>query len=135
LDWQSKKLLVPLRERQATQGPVVRGVGDIVLEWVRGCSQIYADYAGGYPLADNLVREETAMNPLFASWLEVEPLFMGINGSDYKLILHVDGYHSIPFYRVRIGKFKGCCCILRKSSRIRRRRIEIERHCRKRRMN
>ena len=79
LEWQSKKLLVPLRERQATQGPVVRGVGDIVLEWVRGCSQIYADYAGGYPLADNLVREETATNPLFASWLEVEPLFMRVN--------------------------------------------------------
>ena len=75
LDWQTKKLLVPLRERQATQGPVVKGVGDIVLEWVRGCSMIYADYAGGYPLADNLVREETATNPLFASWLEV-PTFL-----------------------------------------------------------
>jgi RhoGEF domain len=72
LDWQSKKLMVPLRERQALQGPVVRGVGDIVLEWVRGCGLIYGDYAGGYPSADILVREETASNALFASWLEVK---------------------------------------------------------------
>jgi RhoGEF domain len=71
LDWQSKKLLIPLRERQAQQGPVVRGVGDVVLEWVRGCSSIYADYAGGYPSADLLVREETTTNPFFAQWLEV----------------------------------------------------------------
>jgi RhoGEF domain len=71
LDWQTKKLLIPLRERQAQQGPVVRGVGDIVLEWVRGCSNIYADYSGGYPSANQLVREESATNPFFVQWLDV----------------------------------------------------------------
>ena len=135
LEWQSKKLLVPLRERQATQGPVVRGVGDIVLEWVRGCSMIYADYAGGYPLADILVREEMAINPLFASWLDVLTIVDATDGSDYKLTQHVDAYRSIPSYRVRIEKFNVCCCISQKSSRTPRRRIGIEKRCRKRRMN
>ncbi len=75
LDWQTKKLMTPLRERQVLQGPVVIGVGDIVLEWVRGCSESYADYAGAYPQADILVREETSSNVLFASWLEVRSSF------------------------------------------------------------
>jgi hypothetical protein len=78
LDWQVKKLLTPLRERQAQQGPVVKGLGDIILEWVRGCRLIYADYAGGYPFADNIVREETTTNPAFASWLEVYHLCAGL---------------------------------------------------------
>jgi len=71
LEWQTKALLIPLRERQAHQGPLVRGVGDIVLNWVRGCRNIYADYAGSYILADVLVREEQASNQAFAQWLEV----------------------------------------------------------------
>ena len=78
LEWQTKKLLTPLRERQAQQGPVITGVGDIVLEWVRGCESIYADYASGYPMADHLVREETANNPAFTALLDVtfpSPLF------------------------------------------------------------
>ena len=75
LDWQMKTLLVPLRERQAQQGPVVRGVGDIVIDWVKGCRDFYSDYAGGYPSADLLVREETTANPTFASWLDVLPVW------------------------------------------------------------
>jgi hypothetical protein len=71
LEWQMKQLLGPLRERQAQQGPVIRGVGDIILDWAGGCREIYTDYAGGYPSADLLVREETAATPAFASWLEV----------------------------------------------------------------
>lgn len=71
LDWQTKKLLTPLRERQAQQGPVVKGLGDIVLDWVRGCGLVYADYAGGYPYADSYVRDEASSNPLFATWLDV----------------------------------------------------------------
>jgi len=71
MDWHSKKLLTPLRERQASQGPVVLGIGDVVLEWVRGCRDGYVDYAGGYPMADKFIREEKAANPLFASYLEV----------------------------------------------------------------
>jgi hypothetical protein len=75
LEWQQKKLLTLLRERQAHQGPVVKGVGDIVLEWVRGCRQAYVDYAGAYPYADSAVREEKSTNTLFASWLEVVSFF------------------------------------------------------------
>ena len=71
LDWQMKKLLVPLRERQTQQGPVIRGVGDLVIEWARGCREIYTDYAGGYPNANLLVRDATATSPTFVSWLEV----------------------------------------------------------------
>jgi hypothetical protein len=71
LECQSKLLLMPLRERQAHQGPVVKGIGDIILEWARGCRLAYVDYAGAYPYADATVREEKVTNALFASWLEV----------------------------------------------------------------
>src|ERR1700737_4485596 len=71
LEWQQKKLLTPMKERQALQGPVVKGLGDLVLEWVRGCRLAYVDYAGAYPYADSAVREEKSTNALFASWLEV----------------------------------------------------------------
>ena len=135
LDWQMKKLMTPLRERQALQGPVVRGVGDIVLEWVRGCGLIYEDYAGGYPSADILVREETISNPLFASWLEVTPERFGAYGSDYKRIQRVDDFRLIPFFKDQIGKFNGFYYCSLKLSRIPRKRIAIVRRYRKLRMN
>jgi RhoGEF domain len=71
LDWNGQVLMSPLRERQTGEGPVIPGVGDIVLKWVRGCSKVYADYSGGYPFADNMVREEESSNPIFKGWLEV----------------------------------------------------------------
>ena len=109
LDWQTKKLMTPLRERQALQGPVVIGLGDIVLEWVRGCSLIYADYAGAYPQADILVREETSSNVLFASWLEVRSLLNEADDSEFNRIQRVDDFRLIRSFRRLIGKFSGYC--------------------------
>jgi hypothetical protein len=108
-DWQNKKLLIPLRERQALQGPVIIGIGDIVLEWVRGCSLIYADYAGAYPQADILVREETSSNVLFASWLEVRLLLNEADDSEFNRIQQVDDFRLIRSFKRLIGKFNEYC--------------------------
>ena len=136
LDWQTKKLLTPLRERQAQQGPVVKGLGDIVLDWVRGCRLIYADYAGGYPYADSYVRDETSGNPLFASWLEVWPLCdLRLIDSDAKLTLLVDDYHSITSCKLpieRSNEFRYCSP---KSSSIPRKPIGTGRFCNAQQMN
>lgn len=91
LEWQTKALLMPLRERLVDQGPLIRGVGDIVQNWVQGCREIYADYAGNFILADLLVREEQAANPVFAQWLEVAICGKDLIISDYELIQLVDG--------------------------------------------
>jgi len=111
LDWQQKALMVPLKERQTGEGPVIPGVGDIVLKWVRGCSQGYADYAGGYPIANNMVREEEASNPLFKAWLEVKTPFSSLDVGanirrNYFLIRRLADYRSTHFCRDRTNVCK-----------------------------
>lgn len=135
LEWQTKALLIPLRERQVDQGPLIRGVGDIVQKWVRGCREIYADYAGNYILADLLVREEQSSNPIFAQWLEVTNFTERTKDSDYKAIQLVDDSRSIRLCKLLIEKFSGCYCYLLRSSSILRRQIVIERHYRTPRQN
>jgi len=102
---------VPLKERQTGEGPVIPGVGDIVLKWVRGCSQGYADYAGGYPIANNMVREEEASNPLFKAWLEVKTPFSSLDVGanirrNYFLIRRLADYRSTHFCRDRTNVCK-----------------------------
>jgi hypothetical protein len=135
LDWQVKKLLTPLRERQAQQGPVVKGLGDIILEWVRGCRLIYADYAGGYPFADNLVREETTTNSTFASWLEVYLYFAWVDCRNVKRSQSHDDFPLITFYKLRIERFSVFCFSLKGLLRILKKPIEIGKPYRKLRMN
>ena len=92
LYWHTDTLLIPLRERQAHQGPIIRTWGDIVIVWVRGCRSIYTDYVAGYPISDSLVREQISTNSSFSSWLEtVYPLSRWlINDSDLPLIPDVE---------------------------------------------
>ncbi|KAI9711502.1 MAG: hypothetical protein M1820_002065 [Bogoriella megaspora] len=63
-------LLAQLKYRQQEQGPWVVGFSDIFREWIRKAKNAYIDYAGAFPNATFLVRQESERNMLFRSFLD-----------------------------------------------------------------
>lgn len=63
-------LLPQMKYRQKEQGPWVVGFSDIFRDWIRKARQAYIDYAGNYPYATLLVRQEAERNILFRSFLD-----------------------------------------------------------------
>lgn len=59
-----------LKYREDEQGPWVVGYSDILREWVRRARPIMVDFAGKYPRADTLIRDEESRNPAFKAFLE-----------------------------------------------------------------
>lgn len=63
-------LLPQLKYRQQEQGPWVVGFSDIFRQWIRKAKSAYIDYAGAFPSATFLVRQEVERNIQFASFLD-----------------------------------------------------------------
>lgn len=59
-----------LKYREKEQGPWVVGFSDIFREWIRRARPLYVEYAGKYPKADELIREESRKNVAFNAFLE-----------------------------------------------------------------
>ncbi|KAK3712269.1 Rho guanine nucleotide exchange factor [Vermiconidia calcicola] len=63
-------LLPQLKYRQQEQGPWVVGFSDIFRQWIRKAKAAYIDYAGGFPGATFLVRQEIDRNIEFRNFLD-----------------------------------------------------------------
>lgn len=63
-------LLPQLKYRQHEQGPWVVGFSDIFRQWIRKAKTAYLDYAGGFPSANFLVRQELDRNMEFRAFIE-----------------------------------------------------------------
>ncbi|KAF2721096.1 hypothetical protein K431DRAFT_76270 [Polychaeton citri CBS 116435] len=63
-------LLPQLKYRQQEQGPWIVGFSDIFRQWIRKAKTAYIDYAGAFPGATFLVRQELEKNIHFANFIE-----------------------------------------------------------------
>lgn len=63
-------LLAQLKYRQHEQGPMIVGFSDIFREWIRKAKNAYVDYAGSFPNASFLIRQEAERNMLFRQFLD-----------------------------------------------------------------
>ena len=63
-------LLPQLKYRQHEQGPWILGFSDIFRQWVRKAKPAYVEYAGSFPSASFLVRQEDARNYDFHNFLQ-----------------------------------------------------------------
>ena len=63
-------LLAQLKYRQHEQGPWIVGFSDIFREWIRKAKNAYVDYAGSFPNASFLIRQEAERNMLFRQFLD-----------------------------------------------------------------
>lgn len=63
-------LLPQLKYRQQEQGPWIVGFSDIFRQWIRKAKAAYIDYAGGFPGATFLVRQEIDRNIEFRNFVE-----------------------------------------------------------------
>lgn len=67
----NEEYLAPqMKYREDEQGPWVVGYSDILREWIRRARPILVDFAGKYPRADVLIREEESRNPAFKTFLD-----------------------------------------------------------------
>lgn len=60
-----------LRERQLSQGPVIKSIGDIFLEWIPRAEQVYVKYAAQLCYADRAIRAQQARFPSVKEWLSI----------------------------------------------------------------
>ena len=63
-------LLPQLKYRQQEQGPWIVGFADIFRQWIRKAKAAYIDYAGGFPGATFLVRQEIDRNIEFRNFID-----------------------------------------------------------------
>lgn len=63
-------LLPQLKYRQQEQGPWIVGFSEIFRQWIRKAKTAYLDYAGGFPGANFLVRQELDRNLPFRNFIE-----------------------------------------------------------------
>ncbi|OQN96731.1 hypothetical protein B0A48_17155 [Cryoendolithus antarcticus] len=63
-------LLPQLKYRQQEQGPWIVGFSDIFRQWIRKAKTAYIDYAGSFPGATFLVRQEMERNIQFSAFLD-----------------------------------------------------------------
>lgn len=63
-------LLPQLKYRQQEQGPWVVGFSDIFRQWIRKAKTAYLDYAGGFPRANLMVRQEIDRNLDFRNFID-----------------------------------------------------------------
>ena len=63
-------LLPQLKYRQQEQGPWIQGFSDIFRQWIRKAKAAYIDYAGGFPGATFLVRQEIDRNIEFRNFMD-----------------------------------------------------------------
>ncbi|KAK0279081.1 Rho guanine nucleotide exchange factor [Friedmanniomyces endolithicus] len=63
-------LLPQLKYRQQEQGPWVVGFSDIFRQWIRKAKTSYLEYAGGFPGANFLVRQELERNMEFRAFVD-----------------------------------------------------------------
>lgn len=63
-------LLPQLKYRQQEQGPWILGFSDIFRQWIRKAKTAYLEYAGGFPGANFLVRQELDRNIEFRAFIE-----------------------------------------------------------------
>ena len=63
-------LLPQLKYRQQEQGPWIVGFSDIFRQWIRKAKVAYIDYAGGFPGATFLVRQEIDRNIDFRNFID-----------------------------------------------------------------
>ena len=63
-------LLPQLRYRQQEQGPWIVGFSDIFRQWIRKAKAAYIDYAGGFPGATFMVRQELDRNLEFRNFID-----------------------------------------------------------------
>ncbi|KAK5170356.1 Rho guanine nucleotide exchange factor [Saxophila tyrrhenica] len=63
-------LLPQLKYRQQEQGPFIVGFSDIFRQWIRKAKAAYIDYAGGFPGATFLVRQEIDRNIEFRNFID-----------------------------------------------------------------
>jgi hypothetical protein len=63
-------LLPQLKYRQQEQGPWIVGFSAIFRQWIRMAKTAYIDYAGSFPGASFMVRQEMERNIHFASFLD-----------------------------------------------------------------
>ena len=63
-------LLPQLKYRQQEQGPWIVGFSDIFRQWIRKAKSAYIDYAGGFPGATFLVRQEIDRNIEFRNFID-----------------------------------------------------------------
>jgi hypothetical protein len=65
-----ENLLPQLKYRQQEQGPWIVGFADIFRQWIRKARLAYLEYAGGFPGANWLVRQELDRNMEFRVFIE-----------------------------------------------------------------
>ncbi|TKA68662.1 hypothetical protein B0A55_08798 [Friedmanniomyces simplex] len=63
-------LLPQLKYRQQEQGPWIVGFSDIFRQWIRKAKAAYLEYAGGFPGANFLVRQELDRNLEFRTFVD-----------------------------------------------------------------
>ncbi|KAK5735778.1 Rho guanine nucleotide exchange factor [Elasticomyces elasticus] len=63
-------LLPQLKYRQLEQGPWIVGFSDIFRQWIRKAKGAYLEYAGGFPGANFLVRQELDRNLEFRGFVD-----------------------------------------------------------------
>lgn len=63
-------LLPQLKYRQQEQGPWIVGFSDIFRQWIRKAKAAYIDYAGGFPGATFVVRQEIDRNIEFRNFVD-----------------------------------------------------------------
>lgn len=63
-------LLPQLKYRQYEQGPWIVGFSDIFRQWIRMAKAAYIDYAGSFPGASFMVRQEMERNMQFSGFLD-----------------------------------------------------------------
>ena len=63
-------LLPQLKYRQQEQGPWIVGFSDIFRQWIRKAKAAYIDYAGGFPGATFVVRQEIERNLDFRAFMD-----------------------------------------------------------------
>ena len=63
-------LLPQLKYRQQEQGPWIVGFSDIFRQWIRKAKAAYIEYAGGFPGASFMVRQEVDRNLEFRNFID-----------------------------------------------------------------
>lgn len=59
-----------MRTRQATQGPYISSIADLLVAWARDAADAYLQYAEGYVWAETHLRNQMATKPSFAEWMK-----------------------------------------------------------------
>lgn len=87
---QNKHLLIQMLERQASQGPYIYDIADIITKWAKNSRtiQAYGDYAEDYLWTENHLRQELAKSTRLQNWMEERAKDPRINGKPHSFFFH-----------------------------------------------